>query len=58
MTEKKIRTRWGLYLSTDRGFKQEAFYDTLADAEYYLEEWNEEFPNCHFHIKEERAQWI
>ena len=56
MTEKKIRTRWGLYLSTDKGFKQEAFYDTLAAAEYYLEEWKEEFPNCHFHIKKERCK--
>ena len=56
MTEKKIRTRWGLYLSTDKGFKQEAFYDTLAAAEYYLEEWKEEFPNCHFHIKKHRSK--
>jgi len=41
-----------LYLQTDKGWTEEKAYINKEDAEYYLKEWQDEFPNCKFKLEE------
>tara|TARA_R110002167_G_scaffold34498_1_gene109831 strand:+ start:141 stop:485 length:345 start_codon:yes stop_codon:yes gene_type:complete len=47
-----IKLMWSLYKNTDKGWQIEGTYNSKKEAEYYLEEWQEEFPNCKFKIEE------
>jgi len=44
---------WNLYKDTDKGWQVDGSYPSKKEAEYYLEEWQEEFPNCKFKIEED-----
>ena len=43
---------WSLYKNTDKGWQIEGTYNSKKESEYYLEEWQEEFPSCKFKIEE------
>ena len=47
-----IKLMWSLYLNTDKGWQIEGTYNSKKESEYYLEEWQEEFPSCKFKIEE------
>ena len=36
---------WSLYKNTDKGWQIEGTYNSKKESEYYLEEWQEEFPS-------------
>jgi len=46
--------KWVLYLYTDKGWMEESEHNKKQDAEYILDEWQNEFPNCKFKIIKER----
>lgn len=41
---------WALLVLTDNGWADEGIYSDEEYAEYYLEEYKEEFPNCSIRI--------
>jgi len=41
---------WALLVLTDKGWADEGIYSDEEDAEYYLEEYKEEFPKCSIRI--------
>ena len=41
---------WILLVLTDNGWADEGIYTDEEDAEYYLKEYKEEFPNCSIRI--------
>tara|TARA_Y100000361_G_scaffold62555_1_gene55001 strand:+ start:678 stop:1046 length:369 start_codon:yes stop_codon:yes gene_type:complete len=45
---------WNLYKNTDKGWQVDGSYSSKKEAEYYLEEWQEEFPDCKFKIEENK----
>ena len=53
-TEKAMK--YILFVQTDKGWIEEKSYTNKQDAEYYLAEWKEEFPNCNFKIEEQRNE--
>ncbi len=46
-----MNKKYILYLKTDKGWIEEKAYTNKEDAEYYLKEWQDEFPNCKFKLK-------
>lgn len=48
-----MNKKYILYLQTDKGWIEEKAYNNKEDAKYYLEEWQDEFPNCKFKLEEE-----
>ena len=38
--------RWALLVLTDKGWREEGIYTDEEEAEYYLEEYKEELPEC------------
>tara|TARA_R110000796_G_C14324653_1_gene408302 strand:- start:85 stop:441 length:357 start_codon:yes stop_codon:yes gene_type:complete len=52
MIDNYLEIMWSLYKNTDKGWQIEETYNSKKEAEYYLEEWQEEFPNCKFKIEE------
>lgn len=43
---------WVLYVNTDKGWKEESRHSDRLDAQYSLNEWLDEFPNCKFKVLE------